>query len=767
MHERVACSPSLITSFLGRYGQHGLNITVGGKPCYFHSFSYATPIGDSSPTNLTCVTPRFYVVGDQPLFVAVGGQTTNVSRINVFKFTALNVSYISVHGGRAARITGNSISPANGVVPEVAIVRDEERCSPLNRTVTTVNSSFQLSSVTIINQWACTSWPYITHAASGVVVDSTVDFTFGESSAFQSEAVAQANITIGTARYALSIKIGSLWMTYQLTVLAVEVPTISTLSLASGPLEGNTSLQVEGEFFPSGEIAVQFGNVIADPAVTSSKMVDWENLGYSCSGSSIINTTKSSLVECQTYCQNSWGCEILIYDNATGTCNSTSEDLCNVDIDSNFIAYRKVSGFRDLCPHPYLDVEKASWVCSQLVHSFLMDSSPSFTDQTTGIVAETLGGALLTSYGWIDMNVKTAYLRFNLSSTMQYFRTQFSFELWADLGTAQVSTNQTLMYFVLGNGAKKFEIMFTNEDFGGFQVYIKDDTQACFRFYQNGIMLGGGPHHFVWHGSSFSVDGSYLISRDSSFNPDFNREVIHSIILTSAAPIIHAFRVYYSTLTQKLVKIHYARGRGWDPFNEHSANRNTLYSTTSCEYLSDTKLSCKSPPQSNETVPASGMALRVSVAIDNDRNYHFSTSDLRFLYYRTPIISKFFPNLGPVEGAGIVNVEATNIIRTFHVYGSSNSTNLAKCKWYVIGINPIYTFGRFSSSNSGNLMLQCVQPKVGVTGRGELQIALNGQDFTSSEVVYTYYKQPNLTRSTLPGYGPMHGNTTIHIFGEG
>jgi len=760
-------------SLEGRYGQNGLEITVGGLPCVFASF-FSTPAMEgetTADTNLTCYSPELPAPGAYPVIVNVGGQSSGSVTMNAFNISGINITHISAEGGETVAISGSNILLATGITPEISLTRDSERCTYLNADVQVVRNQSALTSQNVKNILACLSYPNSVFSSSSVeLINGKLVFQIPSTSAFKNDA-SNSTAAFGAAGYSFIVKVGHTSVGFQLAVPVVSVPSVDSVVRASGPIRGNTSVDIAGFFFPTGSLEVRFGNVTAVAADPVTTMVSWTtSVNQSCSGSGTSAGVVGDQGACQTSCQNAWNCDYYKYHNATRECTFFLASACtSLNAEANIVTGQKVSNF-DLCPSAYV-LSSTHWICSRLRHSYMMNSIGNTAQDSVGGVDGSISNASLSGLGWIDLSdTQGASVNFNVSATLIEIGTEYTLEIWADLGSSISSSWVDVMTLTDGNGVRTLPwyIKMRNSSSAGFQLNISVSSSSTEVFEKAGG-LSLGLHHIVWHGEKVTVDGVALTKVGSQTLGNIGQSVAPSQVLWmhSSLGVLHSFNMYGSTMTDSNVQINYARGRAYDPNTEHPTSVTGLYQVASCDYLSQTLVRCKSTAQSSESVPATtGAALGVSAAVDVSSLAHFSTGSTKFLYYQNLNVTSFAPNLGFVEGGALVNVTADGLIRTYHFYGGSNSTNLAKCQWTPGGT----TFGTFLSNTeaSSGVVLQCVQPSYSESSETiKLQIALNGEQYTSSSLNFTAFNLPNLTRTVSPEFGPMHGNTTITITGQG
>lgn len=138
------------------------------------------------------------------------------------------------------------------------------------------------------------------------------------------------------------------------------------------------------------------------------------------------------------------------------------------------------------------------------------------------------------------------------------------------------------------------------------------------------------------------------------------------------------------------------------------------------------------------------------------RNTGTKPEDDFYTFLESPSISDIEPKFGPVkyEEARNVTVQGLNFVCV-----SSNCAEL-QCRWGTRPY-PIYTTGVFKDDKH----VICNVPNLPRPEAVELEITLNGNDYTNDKKVYTYYDA--FVLDILPRFGSDHGNTSISAVGFG
>ena len=128
----------------------------------------------------------------------------------------------------------------------------------------------------------------------------------------------------------------------------------------------------------------------------------------------------------------------------------------------------------------------------------------------------------------------------------------------------------------------------------------------------------------------------------------------------------------------------------------------------------------------------------------------YTNDRLLYLYYEDPVIQYIFPHGGPNTGGTEVELSGA---------------------WYInypsMGATPRAMFGNsvVDCSFYDTVRVYCIAPaKPGFIGRVPLELSFNGQDWTESGQMYTYYGNPYITR-LFPKSGPTTGGTMAQVIG--
>ena len=145
----------------------------------------------------------------------------------------------------------------------------------------------------------------------------------------------------------------------------------------------------------------------------------------------------------------------------------------------------------------------------------------------------------------------------------------------------------------------------------------------------------------------------------------------------------------------------------------------------------------------------SGSAFRkrtvpVEVSINSQEHTQDATA---FSFYSEPIVSHLRFERGPVSGGTSVAVSGSSF-RGGSVY---------RCRFGPQTVNATY--------DAYHDELRCVSPAANASGAA-VEISLNGQQFTTSGVIFEYYELVSVSH-LVPSAGPRQGGTAITVFGAG
>ena len=151
--------------------------------------------------------------------------------------------------------------------------------------------------------------------------------------------------------------------------------------------------------------------------------------------------------------------------------------------------------------------------------------------------------------------------------------------------------------------------------------------------------------------------------------------------------------------------------------------------------------------------------------------------DYDFLYYVEPNIRAIFPVSGPTDGGSIVSVWGTGPWGNTHTDGDISEMHEYRCR---IGTGPhALTFPAVLDTVDDHA-LRCVTLEFNATDAERngpfsdlrrfplpFSVSLNAQQFTTESAANWTYQRPPKKPLSLPSTGPLHGNTTITVYGSG
>jgi len=130
----------------------------------------------------------------------------------------------------------------------------------------------------------------------------------------------------------------------------------------------------------------------------------------------------------------------------------------------------------------------------------------------------------------------------------------------------------------------------------------------------------------------------------------------------------------------------------------------------------------------------------------------YTSDKLEFYYYKTPIIRSLFPRSGPNAGGNPIEIHGGNFI--FHP---------------EVGAWPRAKFGDkiVDCAFNSTVMITCTIPEnEKVTGKTDLSISFNGQDWTLSDQQFIYYEKPEI-EGIYPTTFSANGGGTLKVSGKG
>ena len=126
----------------------------------------------------------------------------------------------------------------------------------------------------------------------------------------------------------------------------------------------------------------------------------------------------------------------------------------------------------------------------------------------------------------------------------------------------------------------------------------------------------------------------------------------------------------------------------------------------------------------------------------------FSTSGVRFMHNAPPVVSAFYPERGPQTGSTVVRILGANFGAGVHFM----------CRFDGVAVDASY--------DEANSTMHCASVPRATARAAPLEVSLNSQQYTTPAVSFTWYAPPTV-RLVTPDAGPVGGNTTVRLFGEG
>lgn len=153
--------------------------------------------------------------------------------------------------------------------------------------------------------------------------------------------------------------------------------------------------------------------------------------------------------------------------------------------------------------------------------------------------------------------------------------------------------------------------------------------------------------------------------------------------------------------------------------------------------MGSTTLSCLCPPHMPGKVP-----IRLSM-----NGQQFTETGVMFEYLMEATVQSVTPSFGPSHGGTLVEVEGKGFANS-----SALSCRLARRRLPAVFLD------------SGHI--QCATPSSTTYESMPLEVSINGADFTSSGVLFTFVA-PIVVRHAWPMNGPISGGTSVVVYGSG
>ena len=129
---------------------------------------------------------------------------------------------------------------------------------------------------------------------------------------------------------------------------------------------------------------------------------------------------------------------------------------------------------------------------------------------------------------------------------------------------------------------------------------------------------------------------------------------------------------------------------------------------------------------------------------------YYDTSDLEFMFYRNPIVTKLEPNNGLTSGGTVVDISGAWF---------NENPNYGQFPFCKFGDNIVR--GRFISTTR----IQCTSPATQISNAVGIYVSLNAFDWVPTGHDFGYYDKPILN-DIRPRYGNIAGGTEIWLKGE-
>lgn len=143
-----------------------------------------------------------------------------------------------------------------------------------------------------------------------------------------------------------------------------------------------------------------------------------------------------------------------------------------------------------------------------------------------------------------------------------------------------------------------------------------------------------------------------------------------------------------------------------------------------------------------------GLSLGVHVLEVTINGQEFTDSHLNFTVYGNSTVTFLCPNSGPIVGGTAVRVVGALLANGSHYL----------CRFAGVVVNASYVEGAIPHE------VRCTAPTMAQGALVPVELSLNGQNFTSSEAIFTYHSPAVLTE-LCPSTGPAYGGTSLLIVG--
>lgn len=143
-----------------------------------------------------------------------------------------------------------------------------------------------------------------------------------------------------------------------------------------------------------------------------------------------------------------------------------------------------------------------------------------------------------------------------------------------------------------------------------------------------------------------------------------------------------------------------------------------------------------------------GTKVNFEIALNGQQYTTSGFANANFQFYLPPTVASISPLLGNFNQEVITTVNGNNVVET----------NEIKCRF---GHDSLVVDGTRKGFNQA---VECTSPKSPLAGPVQVSLALNGQQFTTTTIGFSYI--PVLYR-VAPNKGPIEGNTNVSVYGLG
>ncbi|CAM9095296.1 unnamed protein product [Chrysoparadoxa australica] len=221
---------------------------------------------------------------------------------------------------------------------------------------------------------------------------------------------------------------------------------------------------------------------------------------------------------------------------------------------------------------------------------------------------------------------------------------------------------------------------------------------------------------------SVTSDGAYFSASELHF------EYVDVVTLTAVEPL------QGSVVGGTLVTV---QGSGFLDSNKLSCSFGAV-GTVDAVYISESEISCEAP-----AAPAAG---QVAVGVSMN-GADLASGAVQFTYIRDALVLSVTPTSGPVSGGTNILVEGAHFMNSGSLSCSFGGV-VAKGHWV------------------SDSLMRCESPSVSSATPLELEVSVNGLDFTSSGIMFDFYSDAT-AQSLEPASGASSGGTQVTLYGSG